>query len=88
MYHYWRLGSVLDNWSHGDWNAIFDWAVCLAADEQYDAACEALLRIVEHDKNFKGGEARTLLVCLFVAMGTDTLVVRDYRTRLARALFS
>ena len=70
-----------------DWNAVFDWAVCLAADEQYDAACEALLRIAEYDKNFKGGEARTLLVALFAAMGADAPAVREYRARLSRALF-
>jgi len=71
----------------GDVAAVFDWAVCLAADEQYEAACEALLRLIEQDKNVKQGEAKTILVSIFSVLGVETPQVREYRRRLASALF-
>ncbi len=70
-----------------DLDAVFDWACCLAVEEDYPAACEALLSIVEKDRKFRDDEPRRILVALFDFIGQQTPLVREYRERLARALY-
>ncbi|NLF40024.1 thioredoxin [bacterium] len=70
-----------------DMDAVYDWAVCLAATRDYRAACQALLSIVEQNKEFKQGAARSLLVLLFGVMGSDAPEVDEFRGRLASILF-
>ena len=68
-------------------DALLDWAWCLAAQENYDAACRALLQIIEQNKDFRTGEARKLLARLFPLMPQGTPQVAEYRSRLAALLF-
>ncbi len=70
-----------------DYSAIYGWACALALDGHYDEACDTLLRIIEHDKNLLQGQPRALLLALLELLGAEQPQVREYRARLARALF-
>jgi len=71
----------------GDQHAVYDWACALVLEGQYEQACEALLRIIETDKNAVQGQPKALLLALFELLGAEWPQVREYRRRLASALF-
>lgn len=70
-----------------DLDAIYNWACALATESQYNAACEALLNIIQQNPKYKDGAARKLLLLLFTLMGNTTPDVKEYRSRLAQALY-
>lgn len=73
--------------SPGDFQAVYDWACALINEGQYDQACDALLRIIEHDKTLMQGQPKALLLGLFELLGAEQPRVIEYRRRLASALF-
>ncbi|MCX7848324.1 MAG: tetratricopeptide repeat protein [bacterium] len=73
--------------SPGDYHAVYDWACSLIGEGEYEQACEALLRIIEHDKTFLDGQPKRLLLGLFDLLGAERPQVQEYRKRLASALF-
>ncbi len=68
-------------------DALYDWSCALVAESQYNAACEALLNIIQQNPKYKEGAARKLLLLLFTLMGNTTPDVTEYRSRLAHALY-
>lgn len=71
----------------GDFQAVYDWACALINEGQYDQACDALLRIIEHDKTLLQGQPKAMLLALFELLGAEQPQVIEYRRRLASALF-
>ena len=59
----------------------------LAARGAYDEALPRLLAVVERDKGFKDGAARTAMLAIFDALGPDHPLTLDYRRKLASALY-
>lgn len=66
---------------------IYDWACALIAENNYPAACEALLSSIQLNPAYKDGAARKLLLLVFMLMGDATPDVTTYRSRLAQALY-
>ena len=54
---------------------------------QVDAAMDAILESVEHDRAFSGGLARKAMLVCFALAGEDAERVGDYRRRLATLLY-
>ncbi len=59
----------------------------LAARGAYSAALPHLLTVVERDKSFADGAARTAMLAIFEALGPDHPLTLDYRRKLASALY-
>ena len=59
----------------------------LAARGAYSAALPHLLAVVERDKGFADGAARTAMLAIFEALGPDHPLTLDYRRKLASALY-
>ena len=70
-----------------DLEARYALAERLAAERRYREAMEELLAIVRSDKDWRGGEARRLLVSLFTLAAEERELVSDYRRKLATALY-
>jgi putative thioredoxin len=51
------------------------------------AAMDGLLDVLRQDKNYRKGEARTVLLALFALLGDDDPITREYRDELASILF-
>ena len=58
-----------------------------AAEQRYRDAMAELLAIVQSDRDWRGGEARRLLVNLFTLAASEPELVSDYRRKLATALY-
>lgn len=71
----------------GDLEARYALAERLAAAHRYREAMDQLLAIVRSDKDWRGGEARRLLVNLFTLAAEERELVSDYRRKLATALY-
>ncbi len=67
--------------------AQFDLACCLAAEEDYEKALEALLKIVTSDKDHGNGAAKDAMVRIFALVGETSALVHQYRPQLAQALY-
>lgn len=59
----------------------------LAARGAYDEALPHLLAVVERDKSFRDGTARTAMLAIFDALGPDHPLTLAYRRKLASALY-
>jgi len=59
----------------------------LAAREAYDEALPRLLAVVEKDKGFRDGAARTAMLAIFDLLGPDHPLTIEYRRKLASALY-
>ncbi len=59
----------------------------LAARGAYDEALPRLLAVVERDKGFKDGAARTAMLAVFDLLGPDHPLTLEYRRKLASALY-
>ena len=66
--------------------AWFDLAVTQLRDGDYDAGLEALLGIVSRDRAFRDDAARKLMIDVFALLPAGDPRIREYRTRLARAI--
>lgn len=59
----------------------------LAARGDFGGALPRLLAVVERDKAFRDGAARTAMLAIFDALGSDHPLVAEYRRKLASALY-
>lgn len=51
------------------------------------AAMDGLLDVLRHDKNYRDGEPKALLLSIFELLGDDDPLTREYRNELASILF-
>jgi putative thioredoxin len=51
------------------------------------AALDGLLDVLRENKNYRGGEARKVIVAIFELLGDDSPLTRQYRQELASILF-
>lgn len=70
-----------------DLDALYGLAVCLAAEEKYEEALAAFLRVLEHDKHYSEDAAKNAMVRIFGVVGQRSPLADDYRSRLARVLY-
>jgi len=70
-----------------DLDAMCGLAACLAAEEKYEQALAAFLRVLERDKHYGEGAARDAMVRIFGIVGQRSTLADDYRSRLARVLY-
>lgn len=69
-----------------DWDALYRLAGLLALAGRHEDALGTYLRIVQGNRSYRNGAARLAMLHLFEVLG-ETPVTRDYRNRLASALF-
>ena len=69
----------------GDLEALYQLALRMVVDQEYDKGMELLLEIMRQDRNFGGGAARLGLLKVFELLGDDTRV-GDFRRRMASLL--
>jgi len=62
-------------------------ASLLAAEQRYVQALEEFLTIVRQNRQYKQDGARQAMLALFAIMGEDDEATRNYRRKLANALF-
>jgi len=70
----------------GDLQSRFELANHLALKQDYGPAMDQLLEIVRRERGFRDDAARKTLINLFSLLGSDHVLVREYRSRLASAL--
>ncbi len=56
------------------------------ASQQYEQALEALFYILQRDMSFQEGEAKSAMLKIFTALGSQEPLIRKYRTQLATLL--
>jgi putative thioredoxin len=61
--------------------------VCLAAQGEYRAALDELIKVVEADRDFNDGAARAAMVSVFAIVGQRSPLADEYRKRLAALLY-
>jgi putative thioredoxin len=71
-----------------DLDARYDYALCLAAENDYKGALDELLFILEKDKEFKNRSAHKATLRIFSIIGEESEFIDDYRSRLSMILFS
>ena len=71
-----------------DLEARYNYALCLAAEQEYPKALEELLFILERDKNFKDKSAHKAVLHIFFLLGEEWEYLDEFRSRLARIIFS
>lgn len=90
---FWRLCTKMDaagespQLPQNEMDAKIWRAACLAVRGEHTQALDLLLETVETNKAFRDGFARKAMVSLFVVMGLDNPLVKEYQSRLARLLF-
>jgi putative thioredoxin len=70
-----------------DPGALYGLAVCLAAGEDYRDALEALIRVLEADKDYGQGAARKMILRVFEAIGQRSELAEEYRARMAALIY-
>jgi len=60
----------------------------LAARGDYAAALRHLLTVVERDRTFQDGAARTAMLAIFDLLGSDDALTLEYRRKFASALYA
>ena len=71
----------------GDVDSHFALANLLAAEERYLEALAEFLEVVRRDRSYNDDAARKAMLALFTTIGEDQQLVREYRQKLANALF-
>jgi len=71
-----------------DWQARFDYAEALSARGELEKASDQLLAIIEANRDWNEGAARTQLLKVFEAAGPASDVAKQGRRRLSAILFS
>jgi putative thioredoxin len=71
-----------------DFQARFDYAEALSARGKLEDASEQLLAIIERDRDWNEGAARTQLLKIFDAAGPASDVTKQGRRKLSAILFS
>jgi putative thioredoxin len=81
-----RLGNG-DQWTDEPLDAAFNRALRLVERGNLPAALDGLLDVLRENKNYRGGEARKVIVAIFELLGDDSPLTRQYRQELASILF-
>jgi len=68
-------------------DAKFELGRCLAAEGDYRRAMDLFLSIVQADRNYRDGAAKDDMVRVFGILGHQSALAREYRSRLASALY-
>lgn len=76
-----------DSLQGGQLDLIFDRAIKLIERENFAAALDGLIGIVQKDKGFRKGLPRLVALGVFELLGDDHQVSREYRPLLANSLF-
>jgi putative thioredoxin len=71
-----------------DLAAAYRLARVAAWEGQYELAAQQILRILERRRDFAGGAAHRTLLDLFVLMGDDNPLTKEYRQRLGWLIFA
>jgi putative thioredoxin len=71
-----------------DYQARFDYAEALSARGDLEAASEQLLAIIEKNRDWNEGAARTQLLKVFEAAGPMSDITKQGRRKLSAILFS
>ncbi len=82
-----ELASLRDKAQGGDMDARYAYAEAAFAAGQRDAAADELLAMVEADREWNEGAARTKLLQIFEAVGLEDPWVVATRRRLSKILF-
>jgi len=70
----------------GDLSARLDLAKSMTARQDYRGALEELLEIVRRDRAFEDDAGRKTMLQIFNLLGSDSDLVREYRSALSRAI--
>ncbi len=65
-----------------DLNALYETAVCEAADENYEAALEYCMTILRTDRTFREDVGRRTMITIMTAMGKGSELAQQYRRRM------
>lgn len=90
---FWRLctgadaGGESPQLQQNEVDAKIRQAACLAVKGEYTQTLDMLLEAVQVNKAFRDGLARKAMVSVFVVMGLENPIVKEYQSRLARLLF-
>jgi putative thioredoxin len=81
-----RLGNG-DQWNDAPLDAAFSRSIRLVERGNLPAALDGLLDVLRENRNYRGGEARKVIVAIFELLGDDNPLTRQYRQELASVLF-
>lgn len=65
-----------------DLHALYDAAICEAANENYEAALEYCMTILRTDRTFREDAGRKTMITIMTAMGKGSELAQQYRRRM------
>ena len=65
-----------------DLDALYDAAICEAANENYEAALDYCMTILRTDRTFREDAGRTTMITIMTAMGRGSELAQQYRRRM------